>query len=81
MLDPPVELGAKNVAVAWALAPVTLVKDGAPGATKLLLLLLLLLPPQEANWIRKIGKKINLTYLFKSLNFIKVMVVVGKNWN
>jgi hypothetical protein len=60
MLAPPVELGAENVAVAWALPPVTLVKDGAPGTTTLLLLPP---PPQEASRMMQSGEMINLLNL------------------
>jgi hypothetical protein len=61
MLAPPVELGAENVAVAWALPPATLVKDGAPGTTTLLLLPP---PPQEASRMMQAGKMTKLLNLF-----------------
>ena len=66
MLAPPVELGAENVAVAWALPPVRLVKDGAPGTTTLLLLP----PPQEASRMMQAGKLTKLLNLFICLDLM-----------
>lgn len=67
MLAPPVELGAENVAVAWALPPVTLVKDGAPGTTTLLLLPP---PPQAASRMMQAGKMTKLLNLFICLDLM-----------